>query len=542
MIATLRTPPAIRRMWSLRSPDDADASNGDADPSDDGADPAEDGGTPRTMAADNERESVSEPADGAGEAEEKPKRRRTSRPRAKAKKDADEGSAEATAVANVETAEAVSAPATTEEEAPKPKRRRRTKKADEAAGAETQDAAPAAEEAEKGADAAKPKRRTRRSAKKVEPDEPSSTDQLEAKADAPVEAPAQNGKESEEAEEAKPKRARRSRAKKAPEKTPESAPEGDGDEGETAAEDEVLDDDEVESVGTDDALEEVPTRRVSRRNYKIQEVIKRRQIMLVQVVKEERGNKGAALTTYLSLAGRYSVLMPNTARGGGISRKITSAGDRKKLKEIASSLEVTPGMGVILRTAGASRTEQEITRDFEYLLRLWENVRTLTLKSTAPCLVYEEGSLIKRSIRDLYSKEMSEILVAGARGLRGGARLPVHAGARPGQERETLRGHRAALREDGRGSATRPHAPAAGDAEVRRLPRHQPDRGSRRHRRELRQVDAAALDRGNGDADKPGGRRRGWPASCGCATSPASSSSTSSTWTTGATTAPSRSG
>jgi len=176
----------------------------------------------------------------------------------------------------------------------------------------------------------------------------------------------------------------------------------------------------VESVGGADALEEVPDRapRYHRRPYKIQEVIKRRQVMLVQVVKEERGTKGAALTTYLSLAGRYCVLMPNTARGGGISRKITSAEDRKKLREIAEELDVPDGMGVILRTAGAARTRQEVKRDFEYLLRLWEQVRDLTLNSTAPTLVYEEGSLAKRSIRDLYSKDIEEIVVAGEQGYR----------------------------------------------------------------------------------------------------------------------------
>ena len=169
----------------------------------------------------------------------------------------------------------------------------------------------------------------------------------------------------------------------------------------------------VEQLGGD-ALEEVPYRAPRlRRHYKIQEVIKRRQILLVQVVKEERGNKGAALTTYLSLAGRYSVLMPNTARGGGISRKITDADDRKRLKAIASELEVPEGMGIILRTAGAARGEGEVKRDFEYLLRMWETVRELTLRSSAPMLVYEEGSLIKRAIRDLYSKEIDEILVAG---------------------------------------------------------------------------------------------------------------------------------
>jgi ribonuclease E len=173
----------------------------------------------------------------------------------------------------------------------------------------------------------------------------------------------------------------------------------------------------VESVGGDDVLEEVPERPFRpRRQYKIQEVIKRRQVMLVQVVKEERGNKGAALTTYLSLAGRYAVLMPNTARGGGISRKITSAQDRTRLKEVVQDLDVPEGMGIILRTAGASRTKPEIKRDFEYLIRMWETVRDMTLKSQAPTLVYEEGSLIKRSLRDLYNKEIDEILVAGEAG------------------------------------------------------------------------------------------------------------------------------
>jgi len=175
---------------------------------------------------------------------------------------------------------------------------------------------------------------------------------------------------------------------------------------------------QVEQLGGD-ALEEMPMRAPRlRRQYKIQEVIKRRQVLLVQVVKEERGNKGAALTTYLSLAGRYSVLMPNTARGGGISRKITDTGDRKRLKELVQDLEVPEGMGVILRTAGASRTRPEIKRDFEYLLRMWETVRELTLKSTAPNLVYEEGSLIKRSIRDLYNKEIDDVIVAGEEGFR----------------------------------------------------------------------------------------------------------------------------
>lgn len=170
----------------------------------------------------------------------------------------------------------------------------------------------------------------------------------------------------------------------------------------------------VEQTGSEDALEELPSRPRRRpRSYKIQEVIKRRQVILVQVVKEERGNKGAALTTYLSLAGRYTVLMPNTARGGGISRKITNPQDRKRLKAIASELDVPDGMGLIIRTAGAARTQQEIKRDYEYLLRLWESVRDLTLQSTAPNLVYEEGNLIKRSIRDLYNKDVEEVIVAG---------------------------------------------------------------------------------------------------------------------------------
>ena len=195
-----------------------------------------------------------------------------------------------------------------------------------------------------------------------------------------------------------------------------------GEDEDDSDDDEDEDDEEeeqvVEQVGGADAFDEMQERPrfTHRRHYKIQEVIKRRQILLVQVVKEERGTKGAALTTYLSLAGRYSVLMPNTARGGGISRKITSAQDRRRLKELVQDLEVPDGMGVILRTAGAARTKMEIKRDFEYLMRMWESVRELTLQSSAPALVYEEGSLIKRSIRDLYSKDIEEIAVAGPEG------------------------------------------------------------------------------------------------------------------------------
>ena len=178
-------------------------------------------------------------------------------------------------------------------------------------------------------------------------------------------------------------------------------------------------DDSIESVADDDDQEDIrPARKPRPKRYKIQEVIKVRQILLVQVVKEERGNKGAALTTYLSLAGRYCVLMPNTARGGGISRKITNAADRKKLKEIANEIEVPQGAGLIVRTAGAKRTKAEIKRDYEYLQRLWEQIRELTLKSIAPAKIYEEGDLIKRSIRDLYNRDIDEVFVEGERGYR----------------------------------------------------------------------------------------------------------------------------
>jgi len=173
--------------------------------------------------------------------------------------------------------------------------------------------------------------------------------------------------------------------------------------------------------GSEDEIEEAEEARrpvVSRRNYKIQEVIKRRQILLVQVVKEERGNKGAALTTYLSLAGRYCVLMPNTARGGGISRKIASGQDRKRLKTILADLGIPAGMAVIVRTAGSKRTKAEIKRDYEYLIRLWEQIRQHTLESIAPSRIHEEGDLIKRSIRDVYTKDIEEVVVHGEEAYR----------------------------------------------------------------------------------------------------------------------------
>ncbi|WP_417829503.1 Rne/Rng family ribonuclease [Thalassospira sp.] len=176
---------------------------------------------------------------------------------------------------------------------------------------------------------------------------------------------------------------------------------------------------DIEDFGGDDSDEFVESHsRQLQKRYKIQEVIKRRQIILVQVVKEERGNKGAALSTFLSLAGRYCVLMPNTPRGGGISRKITNAKDRKRLKSILAELEIPDGMAVIVRTAGAERTKAEIKRDFDYLMRLWDRIRETTLQSQAPCLIYEEADLIKRSIRDLYARDVDEVLVEGDEGYR----------------------------------------------------------------------------------------------------------------------------
>jgi len=183
--------------------------------------------------------------------------------------------------------------------------------------------------------------------------------------------------------------------------------EGDDDSDETGS------DDSPETIGGEEVDEEDirPKRQVKR--YKIQEVISRKQIMLVQVVKEERGNKGAALTTYLSLAGRYCVIMPNNNHGGGVSRKITNIADRKRLKTVVAGLDIQAGMAVIVRTAGAKRTKTEIARDFTYLSKLWDDIRARTLESQAPCLIHEEGDLIKRSIRDLYTSEVDEVLVEG---------------------------------------------------------------------------------------------------------------------------------
>lgn len=189
-----------------------------------------------------------------------------------------------------------------------------------------------------------------------------------------------------------------------------------GDEADDDGDDTSAETIETDSDDVEDDIDEQKAARMRRqlyRRYKIQEVIKRRQVLLVQVAKEERGNKGAALTTYLSLAGRYCVLMPNTPRGGGISRKISNAADRKRLKSVVSELELPKGVGLIIRTAGAKRTKVEIRRDADYLMRLWSNIREATLKAVAPSLIYEEGNLVKRAIRDLYDKEIDSVLVEG---------------------------------------------------------------------------------------------------------------------------------
>ncbi|MEL6336162.1 MAG: Rne/Rng family ribonuclease, partial [Pseudomonadota bacterium] len=290
-------------------------------------------------------------------------------------------------------------------------RRRRKEPVGEESEAATEDAAtaPAAEEASAGAEGETVQAET-------------------AEGDAAGDAEAEAATTEDDTSPAKPRRSRRGgrgRGRKQAEGAEDDAstepaePKAKRTDDDDDADSDREDADEVDTVGADDVREEdLAARAFRRRRYKIQDVIKSRQIMLVQVVKEERGTKGAALTTYLSLAGRYCVLMPNTARGGGISRKITNAPDRKRLREIVGELEVPEGMGLIVRTAGAERTRAEIKRDYEFLLRQWEQVRATTLESSAPCLIYEEGSLIKRAIRDLYSKEIDTIQVEGEDGYR----------------------------------------------------------------------------------------------------------------------------
>ncbi|NKB52726.1 MAG: Rne/Rng family ribonuclease [Rhizobiaceae bacterium] len=379
------------------------------------------------MSADNDGDDVvSEPA--------KPKKKTTRAPRKKksdvvaetaaADDNADDnadgnGNSDATSDQPAQTAE--DAAEATSKEPPKRQRRRTSRvkakpdsevAADESPVEPDSNADVAKESQEADAKEEKPKRRRTSRKKKTEEDAEAPSVEAADATDTSVvaESVADSSDAAEDETESKPRKSRsrsRSRRRKPKDDANDIDASGDAENG-----------DAVEEIGSEDAMEEVPARRAPRRHYKIQEVIKRRQILLVQVVKEERGNKGAALTTYLSLAGRYSVLMPNTARGGGISRKITNASDRKRLKAVAANLEVPQGMGVILRTAGASRQPEDIQRDFEYLMRLWENVRSLTLESTAPYLVYEEGSLIKRSIRDMYDKDTGEIMVAGDAGYR----------------------------------------------------------------------------------------------------------------------------
>ncbi|WP_132693726.1 ribonuclease E/G [Rhodovulum steppense] len=318
---------------------------------------------------------------------------------------------------------------------PRPKRRSRSRRSQKDEAVEVESASEADAEVQPEGDSPEPEAETGDDTK------PSATMAASARSDDPVETrepasiPGMDvvdlGEEDvaappveDAADPAKPRRPSRRRRKPA-RKSGEAAADTDaspsetaGEEGEDNSTDLVERDDQIESIAEEDVAEEIRRPKPRLRRYKIQEVIKVRQIMLVQVVKEERGNKGAALTTYLSLAGRYCVLMPNTARGGGISRKITNAADRKKLKEIAAELEVPEGAGLIIRTAGSQRTKSEIRRDYEYLQRLWEQIRELTLKSIAPAPIYEEGDLIKRSIRDLYSREIDEVLVEGERGYR----------------------------------------------------------------------------------------------------------------------------
>ncbi|MEL7173397.1 MAG: ribonuclease E/G, partial [Pseudomonadota bacterium] len=338
---------------------------------------------------------TSEPAgeEAAPEEKPKPKRRRAPRkPKAKVEDAPAEEPVAAEAAPDVAVAAAVSdVPAeTAAESAPEaaPAAAEETTEAQETAAVEHV-TPPADESAEKAEETttAKP-RRSRRGGKR--------TKEAEAAPAAETAADDATGPE-----------ARKDDSKDDPDKSDDDSAGENGENG------------EIDTVGAEDLQEEdLAARAIRRRRYKIQDVVKSRQIMLVQVVKEERGTKGAALTTYLSLAGRYCVLMPNTARGGGISRKITNASDRKRLREIVGELEVPQGMGLIVRTAGAERTRAEIKRDYEFLLRQWEQIRELTLRSSAPCLIYEEGSLIKRSIRDIYSKEIDAVLVEGEAGYR----------------------------------------------------------------------------------------------------------------------------
>jgi ribonuclease E len=257
------------------------------------------------------------------------------------------------------------------------------------------------------------------------------------------------------------------------------------------------------------AEEERLKRRLMRR-YKIQDVIRRRQIMLVQVVKDERGGKGAALTTWLSLAGRYCVLMPNTGKGGGISRKITQASDRKRLKAAASALDVPQGMGLIIRTAGAKRTKAEIKRDYEYLLRLWETIRETPWRQTPGSLIYEEENLVRRAVRDMFDKDFDGIQVEGVEGFKEARDFMRVLMPSQAKKVHLYQGSRPLFAANGIEEVlTRSTAGRA--AEVRRLSGDQPDRGPGRHRRQLRPRDQGTQRRTDGVQDQLRSRRRGRP-------------------------------
>ncbi len=275
--------------------------------------------------------------------------------------------------------------------------------------------------------------------------------------------------------------------------------------------DDARTDDDVEEAGNSEQRPSRPPARYMR-SYKIQEVIRRRQILLVQVVKEERGTKGAALTTFISLAGRFSVLMPNSPRGGGISRKITSAADRRRLKEVTAELQIPRGMGLIVRTAGAHRPKAEIKRDCEYLLELWDSIRETTMASHR-ARADPRGSQPDQA---LHPRQLLARRGRGAGRRRGrlarGARLHAHADARPRPQGRAVERAAAAVRQAQRRGPAGRHAGADGAAALRRLPGDQPDRGAGRHRRELRPVHARARHRGDGAQDQPRGGGRGGPA------------------------------
>ena len=285
-----------------------------------------------------------------------------------------------------------------------------------------------------------------------------------------------------------------------------------GEDGEAPDEDAPAPPEAAESAPEENAADELRRKRQNlRRRYKIQDVIRRRQVLLVQVVKEERGNKGAALTTYLSLAGRYCVLMPNTSHGGGISRKISNGADRKRLKQIMSDLSLPNSMSCIVRTAGLSRTKTEIKRDFDYLARLWDEIRERTLKSSAPALIYGDSDLIKRAIRDIYNRDIDEVIVEGEDGYKAARAVHEAADAEPRQAGGELRRHRAALPALRRRGPARGDVPAGRPAEIGRLSGDQPDRGPGLDRHQLGPLDPRAQYRADRLRDQHRGRQRDRP-------------------------------